>query len=116
MELEHVVSVTDDRKRSRLACNATVQVATVDNRIIHGQLRDIGLHSLYLFTDNENDDFLIYGETVRVKVAMRRGESHLTVEIDGNIARMDDLGFVILFRQALRWWPVFTMFPSSENH
>ncbi|WP_136805572.1 hypothetical protein [Desulfosediminicola flagellatus] len=116
MELEHVVAMSEDRERLRLNSNATVKVETVDRRVVEGQLRDIGMHSLYLFTHEENDDFLIHGEPVKVKVKMRSGSSNLIIEAEGNIARMDAFGFVVQFNDSLKWWPVFTMFPISEDH
>jgi hypothetical protein len=116
MELEQVVSCHDERQRSRLNCRAVVQIETIDHRRVKGHMRDIGLHSLYLFTDEDSDDFLIYGEPVSVKVTLRHANSSLSIELDGNIARMDDLGFAVKFAHALKWWPVFTMFPVTEDH
>lgn len=116
MELEHIVSVSDDRERLRLSSNAIVKVETVDRRIVQGQLRDIGMHSLYLFTSGENDEFLIHGEPVKVILKMRSGSSNLIIEVEGNIARMDECGFVVQFKDSLKWWPVFTMFPPTANH
>ena len=116
MELEQAVEIEDERKRSRLNYSATVLVETVDKRCVTGTMRDIGLHSLYLFTEAGNDDFIISGEPVRVKVTMSRGSSNLTIELDGHIGRMDDEGFVIKFSHTLKWWPVFTMFPMFKSH
>ena len=116
MELERVASYSEERQRLRLNCSANVQVETVDHRLVKGLLRDVGLHSLYLFTNEESDDYLIYGESVKVRVIMRRGDSTLTIELDGYVARMDEFGFVVKFAQSLKWWPVFTMFPVERDN
>lgn len=114
--LDHLAVVEDERERCRLSCNAEVQVETLDHRIVQGQMRDIGLQSLYLYTDENSDDFLIYGEQVRVRVTMHRDGSDLSVEMEGNVGRMDEQGFVVRFDHSLKWWPVFTMFPESKRH
>jgi len=114
--LDDVVVVEDERKRCRLTCDAEVLVETIDHRIVQGRMRDIGMQSLYLYTDENSDDFLIYGEQVRVKVTMHREGSDLSVELNGIVGRMDDQGFVVRFDHSLKWWPVFTMFPEPKRH
>lgn len=113
--LDHLEVVEDERQRCRLNCKAEVQVETIDHRIVQGQMRDICLQSLYLYTDENSDDFLIYGEQVRVKITMRRGRSNLSVELDGIVGRMDEQGFVVRFDQSLKWLPVFVMFPEPKH-
>lgn len=112
--LDHLDVVEDERQRCRLSCTGEVQVETIDHRIVQGQMRDIGLQSLYLYTDENSDDFLIYGEQVRVKVTMRWDGSDLSVELNGIVGRMDEQGFVVRFDHALKWWPVFALFPESK--
>lgn len=106
----------DARQRLRVQCSAQVEVETGDRRVVKGRLRDVGLNSLYLFADESRDAFLIEGESVKVKVAMQRDNSTLTIELEGQVARMDDFGFVVQFARSLRWWPVFIMFPSRKDH
>lgn len=116
MTIGQAVRIKDERQRLRVNCNARVLVETGDRRVIRGRLRDVGLQSLYLFLDSDSEAFLIYGEKVQVKVTMQRDNSSLTIELDGNVTRMDDSGFVVQFSRSLRWWPVFIMFPRLPEN
>ncbi len=116
MKIQKMGSFQDDsRQRLRVGCNAQVQVQAGDGRTVTGRLRDVGLESLYLFTDKQTETFMIEGDSVQVKVTMQREGSTLTIETDGQIVRMDDTGFAVRFASTLRWWPVFIMFPSRED-
>lgn len=106
----------ESRERLRVYCDADVKVATADKRLVKGKMRDVGLNSLYLYADDADNAFLIEGEPVRVKIAMTRDGSNLTIELEGRVARMDDNGFVVQFTQSMRWWPVFIIFPSKKDH
>lgn len=116
MRMEQASVIKEARQRLRVQCSAGVEVKAGDRRTVRGRMRDVGLQSLYLFTDEENDAFLIQGESVKVKVTMQRDDSTLTIEIDGRVARMDESGFVVQFSRSLRWWPVFIMFPGAREH
>lgn len=116
MTIGQTAGVKDERQRLRVNCSARVHVETRDRRIIRGRLRDVGMESLYLFFDSDSEPFLIYGEKVNVKVTMQRDSSSLTIELDGNVARMDDSGFVVQFSRSLRWWPVFILFPNLQEN
>lgn len=111
-----LVSDSDERQRVRVSYSAMVHVETGDRREIKGKLRDVGLNSLYLVTDKENNNLLIYGEAVSVKITLQGDSSSLTIELEGSIGRMDDSGFVVQFSNSLRWWPVFIMFPNSKEN
>lgn len=102
----------DLRARLRLQCSAAIEIHTLDRRCVTGQMRDIVLHSLYCFTDEEIEDFLIHGEPVTVKANMRRGKSALGVGMYANIDRRDETGLALRFTHSLQWWPIFTMFPA----
>lgn len=106
----------EDRQHLRLHYNADVEVETLDRRFLSGKLRDIGLDSLYMFTQNRRDDFLADGENVKVKVTMRRGQSKLTLDIDARVARLDEEGLALKFNHFLKWWPIFVMFPPTETN
>lgn len=109
------VELRDDRQHLRLHYNANVELETLDRRYLSGKLRDIGLDSLYMFTEDRKEDFLVSGEAVKVKVTMRRGKSKLTLDMDAKIARVDDAGLAVKFNHFLKWWPIFVMFPASET-
>ena len=113
---QHVVAANDARQRLRVYCDAEVEVLTGDRRVARGQMRDVGLNSLYLFVDETNETFLIEGEPVRVRIGMKRDGSNLTIELEGCVSRMDDFGFVVQFSKSLRWWPVFIIFPDQKEH
>lgn len=115
MRMQQAVPARDARQRLRVNCSAQVRVEADDRRVVTGRLRDVGLNSLYLFSDDGDGAFLLEGEKVKVKVAMQRDSSTLTIELEGTIARMDDSGFVVQFTKSLRWWPVFIMFPSRTE-
>lgn len=106
----------EDRQHLRLHYNADVEVETLDRRFLAGKLRDIGLDSLYMFTRDRKEDFLVDGENVKVKVTMRRGQSKLTLEIDARVARLDENGLALKFSHFLKWWPIFVMFPPTESN
>jgi hypothetical protein len=110
-----VAAARDARQRLRVYCSADVEVVTGDRRMAKGQMRDVGLNSLYLLTDEANGTFLIEGEPVRARIAMQRDGSNLTIELDGRVSRMDDFGFVVQFSRSLRWWPVFIIFPNQKE-
>lgn len=110
------VSLQDDRRHLRLHYNAHVELETLDRRYISGKLRDIGLESLYMLTEDRKEDFLVSGEVVKVKVTMRRGKSKLTLDMDAKIVRMDDRGVAVKFNNYLKWWPIFVMFPAFESN
>ena len=116
MTTGQAIRVKDQRQRLRVNCNARVLVETGDRRVIRGQLRDVGLQSLYLFLDSDSESFLIYGEKVKVKVTMLWDSSTLSMELDGNVTRIDYSGFVVQFSSSLRWWPVFIMFPNIQEN
>jgi len=113
---QNVAAAHDARQRLRVYCDAEVAVVTGDRRVVKGQMRDVGLNSLYLFIDEANETFLIEGETVMVKIGMQRDGSNLTIELDGRVSRMDDFGLVVQFSNSLRWWPVFIIFPNQKEH
>lgn len=110
------LDLKEDRQHLRLHYNADVEVETLDRRFLTGKLRDIGLDSLYMFTRDRKDDFLVTGENVKVKVTMRRGQSKLTLDMDARIARLDENGLALKFNHFLKWWPIFVMFPPSESN
>lgn len=112
---QHVAAAHDARQRLRVYCDAEVEVVTSDRRVAKGQMRDVGLNSLYLFIDEANETFLIEGEPVMVKIGMQRDGSNLTIELEGCVARMDDFGLVVQFSKSLRWWPVFIIFPDQKE-
>lgn len=116
MRIEQAVVNNDARHRLRVRCSAKVLVETGDRRVVSGQMRDVGLHSLYLFANDTSKDILVHGENVKVKVAMERDNSTLTIEVDGHVVRMDDTGFVVQFERSLHWWPVFIIFPNQKAH
>lgn len=116
MRLQQQMATNDARQRSRVYCRADVQVETGDRRVARGQMRDVGLDSLYLLVDEKNETFLIEGEPVKVRIGMQRDGSNLTIELEGQVSRMDDDGFVVQFSRSLRWWPVFIIFPSRKEH
>lgn len=116
MRMEQVSVPNEARQRLRVPCSAEVEVQTGDRRTVMGRMRDVGLHSLYLFTDKKSDAFIIEGEYVKVKMTMQRDSSTLTIESEGRITRMDESGFVVQFSRSLRWWPVFIMFPGAREH
>ncbi len=115
MNNEQVIPEPDARERLRVKYTADVYLETQDHRTSKGQLRDIGLNSLYLIADTQDVDTLISGEEVNVKVTLQADGSSLTIELDGSIGRMDEAGFVIQFSNPLRWWPIFVMFPDLSE-
>lgn len=110
------VAIKDDRQHLRLHYNADVEIETLDRRYLSGRLRDIGLDSLYMFTKDRQENFLVQGENVKVKVTMRRGHSRLTIDMDARVARVDEKGLALKFSHFLKWWPIFVMFPASESN
>ncbi len=112
MEMERKRVSVDPREHMRLRCDVQVVVETIDHRLITGRLRDIGINSLYLFTNQEDDNFLIEGEKVSVSVHMHRGENRLTIDMGATVVRLDATGFAVKFKDLLRWWPIFAMYPA----
>lgn len=100
----------DNRERTRIKYSSVVEVKTDDRDTITGQLRDIGMESLYVFSDSDN--LLETGKDVDVKIIINGKESKLSIESTGKVTRVDNDGFAIVFSSRLEWWPIFASFPQ----
>lgn len=105
------------RKRLRLRYLAAAKITTAKGKILHGNLRDIGIDSLYIKIDKELEKaFDVYvEESVDVALIVMQGVSRLTIETEGKITRKDIDGVAISFTDPLKWWPIFSFFPVNEH-
>lgn len=108
------VATTCKRDRSRLKYLAAVKITNSDGLSLRGNLRDIGINSLFMKTEKIPEEDL--GATsVEVAIIVKRRESSLTIETPGEIIRVDDDGLAIKFAEPLSWWPIFSLFPVNER-
>jgi hypothetical protein len=103
------------RERLRLHYLAAAKVTTAKGVVVRGNLRDIGLDSLYIKIDKQQLVVLHPGEEVDVAIMVTRGASRLTIDTPGRIIREDDGGIAVMFSESLKWWPLFSLFPVNEH-
>lgn len=106
--------VTCKRKRIRLPYMAAVELTTSEGQRIRGNLRDIGLDSVFIKTDI---DLCESSRSMIVEVAMTitQGDSSMTICTHGKIIRTDKDGCAVQFSEPLKWWPVFSLFPINDH-
>lgn len=105
------------RGKIRINYMAAVEVTSEGGAVYRGNLRDIGIESLFVKNENTGKKLtqLIPGTRVRVALTVNQGDSCLTIGSQGKILRTDDDGIAIIFSEPLKWWPVFSVFPQNEQ-
>ncbi len=102
------------RKRVRLSYMAAVELVTCEGRRIKGNLRDIGINSIFVKTENYTNNSRNL-EAVEVSMTITRGGSSMTISTHGKIIRTDGEGCAVQFTEPLKWWPVFSLFPINDD-
>ena len=105
----------DRRARMRLHHSAAVEITAKDRDVILGNLRDIAIESIYVFSDSSRLKTLESGENVDVNISVEKNGSCLTIRSSGYVVRSERNGVAIRFVSPLKWWPVFCFFPSTES-
>ena len=118
--MENVVVMTGveskcRRERLRLHYLAAVELTTAQGKVIRGNLRDIGMESLFVKVKNRLVGFFQIGEDVDVALSVSQGKSRLIIGFPGKVIRADDDGFALIFTEKLKWWPIFSVFPVNEQ-
>lgn len=103
------------RERLRLRYLAAVKLKTAHGKVIRGNLRDIGIESIFVRVDKRPENVIQIGENVDVVLSVAQGESRLIIGIPGKVIRSDDDGFALIFVEKLKWWPIFSLFPVNEQ-
>jgi hypothetical protein len=103
------------RERLRLHYLAATKITTAGGRVVSGNLRDIGIDSLFTKIEKKQSENLFQGEQVDVAIIVNQGASRLTITTPGTIIRGDDDGVAIIFAEPLKWWPIFSLFPINEH-
>lgn len=106
-----------ERERVRINYLAAVEITAPDGSVRRGNLRDIGLESLFVKIEGSSKvPHLPTPDTlVNVTITVNQGESYLTIGTRGRILRTDNDGVAIIFSEPLRWWPVFSVFPLNDQ-
>lgn len=109
--------VTNANKRERLRLNylAAAIITTSKGEVVRGNLRDIGIESLYIKIEKKGRGTIALKDSVDVDIIVTQGVSRLTIATPGKIIRVDDEGVAILFTEPLKWWPIFSLFPVNEH-
>ncbi len=115
MKAFDTIDFKDERTRVRLESHARIEIKTVDQRILHGYLRNIAIDSLFMDSDHTNQDFLILDEKVHVQITIPAGNSSLSITCNAHIARLDGTGVALKFTSPLKWWPVLAMISSTGS-
>jgi len=103
------------RERLRLHYLAAVELTTAHGKVVRGNLRDIGIESMFAKVEKRHMEFLLLGENVDVALSVSQGKSRLTIGFPGKVIRVDDEGFALIFTEKLKWWPIFSVFPMNEQ-
>lgn len=103
------------RQHLRLNYLAAVTLSLNDGTVIKGNLRDIGIQSLFAKIENCNIKELNFKEFSEVAISVTQGDSKMTITILGKPLRQDDDGVAISFSEPLKWWPIFSLFPVTEQ-
>lgn len=103
------------RGRLRLPYIAAVELTTVEGRVIRGNLRDIGLESMFAKVEKRSGCDLHPGDDVDVCLQVTQGRSRLTIGTPGKVIRFDEQGCALIFKEKLKWWPLFSLFPMNEQ-
>ena len=103
------------RGRLRLPYIAAVELTTVEGRVIRGNLRDIGLESMFAKVEKRSGGDLQPGDDVNVCLQVTQGQSRLTIGTPGKVVRFDEQGCALIFKEKLKWWPLFSLFPMNEQ-
>jgi hypothetical protein len=118
MEKEVIKTVREKkckRERLRLRHLAAVELKTAHGKVIRGNLRDIGIESMFVRVEKKLVGLLQLGENVDIALSVTQGESRLTISFPGKVIRSDDDGFALIFTEKLKWWPIFSLFPVNEQ-
>jgi len=102
-----------NRERTRIKYSSVVEIKTNNGAAITSQLRDIGMESLYVYSDSNHP--LETGEHVEVRIIIKGEGSKLIIDSAGKVTRIDNDGFAVVFSSRLEWWPVFASFPRYAN-
>lgn len=102
------------RKRIRIQYMAAVELSTAEGRRIRGNLRDIGIDSIYVKTEQDVFELVDLAE-VDIVMTITRGGSSLTIRTQGQVIRSDSEGCAVQFLEPLKWWPVFSHFPINDD-
>lgn len=118
--LENTMALTNDksegrRDRIRLQYLAAAKLTKVNGSVVHGNLRDIGIDSLFIKIDGGQSTKLSIEEAVEVTITVTQGQSCLTINTPGKVLRLDEDGVAVTFTEPLKWWPVFSLFPVNEQ-
>ena len=110
-------NITNASRRERLRLNylAAAKITTADGMVVRGNLRDIGIESLYIKIDKLIKETLRPNDSVDVDIIVTQGASRLTITAPGKIIRADDEGIAVMFTEPLKWWPIFSLFPVNEH-
>lgn len=115
--VKHIIGTRAERERVRINYLAAVEITSGDGAIRRGNLRDIGIDSLFVKIDGSSKvPFLPSPESeVDVAITVNQGDSRLTIGSLGTVLRTDNDGVAIVFSEPLKWWPVFSVFPQNEQ-
>ena len=117
---EREISSTDSnkdcrRKRLRVPYLAAVDVLTAHGAVIKGSLRDISLLGMFVKAEKLSEIWVKPGTATVSTLSISQGKSKLTISIPGEVARCDAGGFAVIFTEALKWWPIFILFPITDQ-
>ncbi len=102
---------TERRNRVRVEYAAQAKICSAAKGTLQGTIRDIGLESVYVYTD----PFLDFGEKVEIEIILFGNASKLCITAEGSVTRIDQDGIALRFTNPLEWWPVFTVFPLNQD-
>jgi len=103
------------RERLRLRYLAAAKITTSGGNVVRGNIRDIGIESVFIKIDGAFKAILQPGLSVDVEIIVNQGASRLTISTSGKIIRQDDDGVAAFFTEPLKWWPIFSLFPVNDH-
>ncbi len=103
------------RERIRLSYLAAAKIKTETGSVVCGNLRDIGIESVYIKINKLQQNLFTQDEYVDIDIIVTQGVSRLTIAVPGMIFRVDGEGVVVMFSEPLKWWPIFSLFPVNDQ-
>ncbi len=103
--------MSEKRKRTRILVNADIVLRSEDKAFsLYGRTRDISMKGLFI----KSVGAFPLGAKCHIEIIIHGHGSDLTIKLCGNVARIENGGYGVLFDNDLEFWPMLVILKPSK--